>query len=213
MILEFIQTDRQPNPLFQGKINGRIVVTGKGSTHFNDGFIDFEGYRYEVSSKLHKEKFSGKTATQVSDILKNGEKVGFVYPDLVAKKKVWFLSFGYDYFNFVLEGKKYTVYEVGLGQDQHYICVYSENETVAIIHKKDIKHNYCDEYIIYTIDKTIMLDMCILALYFDCIRYPNHGEFMGESYVDDSFLTTQKELNEMYDSSFIEMVKKLEKID
>ncbi len=212
MILEFNQIDRQPNPLFEGKIKGQIVVTGKGTTHFNDGFIDYNGSRYEISSKLHREKFADKTATQVSDILKDGKRVGFIYPDLVAMKKVLFLSFGYDYFNFIFNGNKYTVYEVGLGQNQHYICVYSGNETVAIIHKEDKKHNYCDKYVVYALNETLLLDLSILTLYFDCIRYPNHGEFTGESYVDDSFLTTQKELNEKYDPSFIPCVKRMDGI-
>lgn len=212
MILEFNQIDRQPNPLFEGKIKGQIVVTGKGTTHFNDGFIDYNGSRYEISSKLHREKFADKMATQVSDILKDGKRVGFIYPDLVAMKKVLFLSFGYDYFNFIFNGNKYTVYEVGLGQNQHYICVYSGNETVAIIHKEDKKHNYCDKYVIYALNETLLLDLSILTLYFDCIRYPNHGEFTGESYVDDSFLTTQKELNEKYDPSFIPCVKRMDGI-
>ena len=167
---------------------------------------------YEISSKLHREKFADKTATQVSDILKDGKRVGFIYPDLVAMKKVLFLSFGYDYFNFIFNGNKYTVYEVGLGQNQHYICVYSGNETVAIIHKEDKKHNYCDKYVIYALNETLLLDLSILTLYFDCIRYPNHGEFTGESYVDDSFLTTQKELNEKYDPSFIPCVKRMDGI-
>lgn len=212
MILEFNQIDRQPNPLFEGKIKGQIVVTGKETTHFNDGFIDYNGSRYEISSKLHREKLADKTATQVSDILKDGKRVGFIYPDLVAMKKVLFLSFGYDYFNFIFNGNKYTVYEVGLGQNQHYICVYSGNETVAIIHKEDKKHNYCDKYVVYALNETLLLDLSILTLYFDCIRYPNHGEFTGESYVDDSFLTTQKELNEKYDPSFIPCVKRMDGI-
>ena len=210
MILEFNQIDRQPNPLFEGKIKGQVVVTGKGTTHSNDGFIDYNGSRYEISSKLHREKLADKTATQVSDILKDGNRVGYIHPDLVAKKKVLFLSFGYEYFNFNFNGNVYTVYEIGLGQDQHYICVYSGNETVAIIHKEDMKHNYCDKCVIYALDDALLLDLSILTLYFDCIRYPDHGEFTGESYVDDSFLTTQKELNEKYDSTFIAKVKALE---
>lgn len=210
MILEFNQIDRQPNPLFEGKIKGQVVVTGKGSTRSNDGFIDFDGNRYEISSKLHREKIADKTATQVSDILKDGNRVGFIYPDLVAKKKVLFLSFGYEYFNFNFNDNEYAVYEIGLGQNQHYICVYSGDETVAIVHKEDMRHNYCDKYIIYALNEALLLDLSVLTLYFDCIRYPDHGEFTGESYVDDSFLTTQKELNEKYDATFIAKVKKLE---
>lgn len=212
MILEFNQIDRQPNPLFEGKIKDQIVVTGKGTTRSNDGFVVFNGSRYEISSNLHREKLAEKTATQVSDILKDSKRVGFIYPDLVAKKKVLFLSFGYDYFNYIFEGKEYTVYEVGLGQNQHYICVYSKNETVAIIHKEDKKHNYCDKYIIYALDEAILLDLSILTLYFDCIRYPDHGEFTGESYIDDSFFTTQNELREKYDPEFISRIKAMDGI-
>ena len=212
MILEFNQIDRQPNPLFEGKINGRVVVTGKGTTRSNEGFIDFNENRYEISSNLHREKLAEKTATQVSDILKDGKRVGYIYPDLVATKKLLFLSFGYDYFNFIFNDKEYVVYEVGLGQNQHYICVYSGHETVAIIHKEDKKHNYCDKYVIYALDEAMLLELSILTLYFDCIRYPDHGEFTGESYVDDSFLTTQKELNNKYDPEFIPMIKEMDGI-
>ena len=54
--------------------------------------------------------------------------------------------------------------------------------------------------------------MSVLILYFDCIRYPNHGEIVDEFQGNDSFLTTQKELNEKFDPSFITRVQDLEKI-
>ena len=65
---------------------------------------------------------------------------------------------------------------------------------------------------IYALDEAMLLDLSILTLYFDCIRYPDHGEFTGESYVDDSFLTTQKELNNKYDPEFIPMIKEMDGI-
>lgn len=213
MILEFNQIGRQPNPFFEGKINGQVVITGKGATRLNNGFIfiDFAGNKYQISNILHREKFAEKTATQVLDILKNGKRVGYIYPDLVATKKVLFLSFGYEYFKFSFDEKEYEIYEVGLGKNQHYFCVYSKDKTVAIIHKEDVKHNYCDKYVIYALDDTLLLATSILTLYFDCISYPDFGYNLGESRVDDSTFTLQKELRDKYDADFIERVKKAEK--
>lgn len=208
MILEFNQIDRQPNPLFEGRIGHEVVISGKGATQSNIGYVVYQNKKIEISGQPHREKFDGKTATQVTDLLCEGKRVGYIYPDLVEKKKILFLSFGYDYFNYHFAGTDYTVYEVGLGANQHYICVYKGNETIAIIKKEDIKINYCDKYTIYTLDQGELLSMAVLTLYFDCIRYPDHGEIMDESYIDDSFLTTQKELNDKYDPLFIEKVKK-----
>lgn len=39
MILEFTQIGRQPNSFFEGKVNGKVVITGKGTTRLNNGFI------------------------------------------------------------------------------------------------------------------------------------------------------------------------------
>lgn len=56
MILEFNQIGRQPNPFFEGKINGQVVITGKGATRLNNGFIfiDFAGNEYQISNILQK---------------------------------------------------------------------------------------------------------------------------------------------------------------
>lgn len=212
MILEFNQIGRQPNPLFEGKIGEKIVISGKGSTQSNEGYVLYNGQRIDIKSTPHREKINGKTATQVTDFVCSGERIGYVYPDLVEKKKILFISFGYDYFVFHFEGQDYTVYEVGLGANQHFICVYCDNATVAIIQKEDIKINFCDKYTIYALDTSVLVPMSVLTLYFDCIRYPDHGEIMDETRSDDSFLTTQKELNEKYDPTFISRVKRLDGI-
>lgn len=211
MILEFNQIGRQPNPIFEGKIGDEVVIAGKGATQSNDAYISFGSDKIDISSNPHREKIDGKMATQVVDLLSDGNRIGYVYPDLVEQKKILFLSFGYDYFVFNFNGVDYNAFEVGLGEDKHFICVYNGEETVAIIKKHDEKINYCDKYTIYSIDDTLMLPMSVLAMYFDCIRYPDHGEIVDEFQGDDSFLTTQKELNAKYDPTFIAKVEALNK--
>ena len=212
MILKFNQVGRQPNPIFEGKIGEQIVITGKGSTQSNDGYVLYNGQRIDIKSTPHRERLNGKIATQVTDFMRAGERIGYFYPGIIEKKKILFLSFGYDCDIFHFEGRDYTVFEVGLGKDQHYICVYRNDSTVAIIKKEDIKINYCDKYTIYALDSSELLPMAVLTLYLDCTRYPDHGEIMDETQSDDSFLTIQKELNQKYDPTFIPKVKRLDGI-
>lgn len=210
MILKFNQIDRQPNPLFEGKIGEQVVISAMGSTRSTNGYVFYDGRRIDISSTPHREKINGKVATQVTDILSSGKRLGYIYPDLVEQRKILFFSFGYDFFVFHFDNENYTVYEVGLGKNQHYICVYKNNITIAIIQKDDIKVDFCDKYTIYAMDSSEMLALSVLTLYFDCVRYPDHGEIMGGSRIDDSFLTIQKELNKKYDPSFISKVKAID---
>ncbi|MBR3919773.1 MAG: hypothetical protein IKJ59_13745 [Clostridia bacterium] len=210
MILTFVQKERQPTPKFEGKIKDVVVITGKGSSHASNGYLEYKGDKVEIVSNPHREKMNGKAVTQVVDIVQRSERVGYIYPDIVEQKRFLFLSFGYDYFVFNFKGKTYNAYEVGLGANEHYICVYKDNSIVAIIKKEDKKTNFCDQYIVYALGEENLLMLALLTLYFDCIRYPDHGEIMYESYRDDSFLTTQKELVDKYDASFIDRVKAME---
>lgn len=50
-----------------------------------------------------------------------------------------------------------------------------------------------------------------MTLYLDCVLYPDIGDNMGESRVDDSTFTLQKQLRDKYDAEFIDRVKKAEK--
>ena len=98
-----------------------------------------------------------------------------------------------------------------MGPEKHYVCVYnSSDQLISIIHKHDMVRNYKDSYTIYLLEKTYAEIAMLVALYFDCVRYPDHGEITGADRTDDSFLTVQKELNDKFDPLFIEKVKSLE---
>lgn len=121
-----------------------------------------------------------------------------------------FISIGYDYFVVDLYDNQYFAYEVGLGEDQHYICIYEKNELVSIIHKNDRIINFKDTYTIYCKDEKLLTMLCIFNLYFDVINYPDHGEIMGEHIESGGFVTINEELNSKFEPTFIEEVKKLE---
>ena len=209
MIVEFNQIERQPNPLFEGCINGNVVITGKGKTQNSKAIVNVSGKAFELSDILHKETVDNIKVTQVTDIFSEGYKVGYIYPNIVVQKKFLCFSWGYDFFEMHLNDKRYQIYEVGLGPEQHYICIYENGVIISIIHKKDVKINFRDNYTFYIEHNEDLIAVCIIALYFDCIRYPDHGEIVGGKIGDDSFLTLQKELNDKYDPTFIPRIQSL----
>lgn len=210
MIVQFNQIERQPNPIFVGNILGKDILSGRGSTRKDDAYILYNNQKIIISSQIHKEQINGKTVTQVTDFIINGLRIGYVYPSLIPKKKILFFSIGYGYFEYCFNNQIYQIYEVGLGDDQHYFCVYQNNTTVAIIHKKDMVVNFKDMYTIYALDEVDIVAMCTLTLYFDCIMSPDFNEY-GYSRVNEACITTQKELNEKYDDTFIAKIIEKEK--
>ncbi len=208
MILKFNQTGRQPNPTFSLTLAGKELANGIGATMSNSANITINGSTYEISDNIHRDKDkNGKTITQVKDIIKEGEIIGRIYPDIVPQKKILFISVGYDYFVIDLYNKQYFAYEVGLGQNQHYICIYEQDKIIAIIHKDDNVVNFKDQYTMYFKDKELLTMLSIFNLYFDCINSPDHGEISGEHTETGGFVTINKELNSKYDPNFIEEIK------
>ncbi len=211
MIIEFNQIGLQPNPDFEGRLNNTVIITGRGSTRKHQAFLKIHDDIYKLSNSIHREKINGKTATQITDIFMNNQKIGCIYPDVVPQKKFLIFSFGYGFFEFQFKDKHYQFYEVALGADKHYICIYENNKTIAIIYKTDLRITFRDKYILYIEDETNLEAVSIAALYFDCIMYPDYTEIGGEVVKDnDVCLTVQKELIDKYDESFIKKVKKMD---
>lgn len=210
MIIEFNQTARQPNPTFVGTINGNNFLCAKGSTSGEEGYILYGNQKITISD-IHREEINGKKSNQVTDFILNGYRLGYIYPDVVPQKKIWIFSIGYDYFEFCFNNQNYKVFEVGLGDDQHYFCVYQGDVTIAIIHQKDLKIDFKDMYTIYALDNIDAVAMCALTLYFDSILEPDYNEYSGHSQIDEAHITTQKELIAKYDSTFIPRIIEAEK--
>lgn len=209
MILEFDQIGRQPNPTYEAKMNGQMILRGCGHTRKEDAFLEYEDRRIVVTSELRKETINGKKVTQLAEVLEGGRRIGYIYPDLVEKKKILFFSVGYSYFEFNFNGMSFQTYEIGLGAEQHYFCVHHNGQTVAIIHKNDRKVHYQDRYVIYALSDDMLLPMSVLLLYLDCTLYPDAGETMGGQYMNEEYISTDADLNAKFDPGFIPRVKAL----
>jgi hypothetical protein len=213
MIVSFKQTGRQPHPTFSASILTNQIASAIGRTQSNQPSIQIGDHNYFLSDSLHRDKNAkGEIITQVTDISLGNAVVGRIYPELEAKKKVLFFSFGIEYFVIELSGEQLKAYEIGLGAGQHYVCIYRADKLVAIIHKDDQVINFRDTYTIYFEDESLTEILCVFNLYFDCTRYPDHGEIAGQHEEDGGYLTTQAELNAKYDPSFIPRIKALDGI-
>lgn len=212
MILQYNQTRRQPHPEYEVLCKGRIIATGRGLVDDENPTIDIHGEEYSIpldSSRKGMDDF-GSPVPNVYDVVKSNQKVGTIYEGLITQKKILFVKIGYSYICLKLLGKTYYGYEIGFGEDQHYVCIKQGDVTIGIIHKTDIVVNYLDTYTIY-LEKEEDLDVCILfAMYFENARYADLYEIMDSSTEDTSCLTIQKELNAHFDPTFIPRIKELE---
>ena len=144
------------------------------------------------------------------EIQRDGLNVGKINQDIVVTKKILFLKTGFDYFKFSFDEIEYSVFESGLGSNQHYFCLYSGNDTVGIIHKDDFVRNYCDTYTLYTIDKAIMKALCVFAMYLEATFYVDRTAGIGNSEECISHYSAQAELREKYDPTFIPRIKQMD---
>ena len=203
MIVSFNQTHRQPDPTFMGTINGTPIIYGRGRAPGAEAYIICNGRRTDVLYNLHREVINGETAPQVCDMVQNGYRIGYIYPKVVPKKKFLCFSIGYGYYQFMFNNKSYKVYEVGLGDDQHYYCVYHNDVTVAIIHKLDLTIDYLDRYTIFAEYPADMEALCALTMYIDVAEYSDYNEYTGHLRENEATITTDPDLNKMYDPTFI----------
>ncbi len=186
-------------------------MTAQGPTRGDCGVVCCGNRKISISSNIHREKIGNQTVTQITDVFEDQKRIGYIYPDVAAQKKILCIKVGFEYFNFFFEGQLYKIYEIGLGENQHYFCIYHNEQTIAIICKEDLIKGKCDSYTIYALEDSFEVLLSVVTLYFDSICYPDHGERMGNTIEDDVCVTTSRELNAKFDPSFIPKVLEKER--
>lgn len=216
MIIRCIQTMRQPDPEYSF-FNGNLEI-GKalGKTPRIPPMIIVNGKQYELSQDFYNGlNDHGQIATEITDIFQIDRKVGQFYSQVEGTSSKSFLGFslgyGYTAIEFAPTQHRLRAYDVGLkGKDQHYICIYRDQQTVAIIHKDQKVKNYKDTYTLYFEEHDLLDILCIFTVHFDCWRYPDYGKVIGSRTGKQHFVTPTKELQSKYDPSFIPRILKLE---
>jgi len=211
MIVKFNQIERQPHPKYEFTYNGKTIATAKGLVAEECPTIDINGVEYRIPLESYKGKDDfGNSVPHIYNIMKTGNNIGIIYQGLVTQKKVLFLQFGYGYYCLKLSNQTYYGYEIGFGEDEHYLCIKQNEKTISIVHKTDKVINYLDTYTMYLEKEEDLIVGMLFAMYFENTNYANLGEVTDNGTEDTSCLTVQKALNAHYDSTFIPRIKGLE---
>lgn len=121
------------------------------------------------------------------------------------KKVPGFLQ-SYNYYEFVLEDEVYYGYEVGFGKKGLYLCIYKDEELIAIVQKNLKVVNYKDSYVAYLEDEKYMSIVVPFSIYYDVTAYGDVMEWSTLSVKEKRVNTTSKELCSKYDADFIKRV-------
>ena len=139
-------------------------------------------------------------------ISEHNKPVGGLYTAEVCQKKILFVSVGYDYYKIQFYDREYQLYEIGLGTDRHYLCLYEDGQTVAIVHKPTEVKSHLDTYMVYLENVKYRHIACIAALFIDGLEYSSNDE-IADSAIKEEYLSFNKELNSKFDAAFLERVK------
>lgn len=124
------------------------------------------------------------------------------------KKVKGFLQ-SYSYRVFTKKDHSYFLYEVGFGNKGLYLCIYEDDELIAIAEKELTVINYKDIYTVYALSLSNLSDIMALIMHYDVTAYGDIMEISLLSVRKKKVNTVQKELISKFDPDFITKVKEL----
>lgn len=203
MILRVEQISRLPKRKHIIKnLNGKVLYNASVPKVF-EGTIEIDDVNYKIiTDEISK-----------TIIYKEREKCGEINQKVEVTKKILFLPIGYEFNEISYDGKKYQMYESGLGANQHYFSIYEDKNTIAIIHKDDRVINYLNTYTVYAETDTATKLALICVMFLESTAFCDRTGGLGNGVVDSPYYTAQKALRERYDPTFIPQIKKAAGID
>lgn len=147
-----------------------------------------------------------RTDNTGSLIMKNDAEYGIIAQKFKETKKIGPIKFGYGYFEIFVNQKTFCLYEIGLGRDQHYFVVHSDEKVVAIIRKRDFTADYLNAYILFSVESDAMCVAVLMTMFLESTAFFDIVEEFEHSNQRNIYHTTQKELMCKYDSDFIPKV-------
>lgn len=109
---------------------------------------------------------------------------------------------GIYYWTFEHLGEKFLAYEVGFGRKGIYLCIWDENQLVAVVSKDVHTKRFESKYTIYAEDTISPELLSICSLYWDLTRY--YPTTSSEEF--HTLNTWQKELKNKFDPNFIKKI-------
>jgi hypothetical protein len=117
----------------------------------------------------------------------------------IKQSSFWF---GYLYYEVMLNGGIYTVYEVGRGKEGLFLTIFQNKMQVAQIEKDILVKDYKDTYTIYLNRDTDMTPIILFNVLYDAIRWGNRGKYGYKSTKYNYVYTKNKFVNGTYNPNF-----------
>jgi len=147
----------------------------------------------DLVTSLRKMSSSGE---RVVDYYTIKDCMGNACGAIFRKRTKGFL--GYYFFEMQLNNSVFLIYEVGLGKQGIKLPVYHQNQQVALIEKGTQTNNNLDSYSLCAIDAKTAQLMSLFCVYYDFMRFGNHGEVSVNSKQVTYVYTSNKKLKEKY---------------
>lgn len=210
MILNIEQKAFGPEPQFTIKNAATNVQTAecRSMNGIQTAIAFTDGTAYTISFEPVLVERDGQKNELVYVLSQNDREIGGIDTAEVCQKKILFVSVGYDYFKITFRDMEFQLYELGLGSNEHYLCLYEGDSTVAIVHKPMEVKSHLDTYTVYLEYEQYRDIACIAALFIDGLEYSNNNE-IADSRMKEEYLSFNKALNAKFDAAFLERVKQL----
>ena len=197
MILNIKQTQFGAEPEFEieDTATGETLAKCTSLNHISTEIVFAGQNAYTLSFEPVLQEREGEKNELMYSILEHNRPVGGLYTAEVCQKKILFVSVGYDYYKIQFYDREYQLYEIGLGPDRHYLCLY----------QAEVK-SHLDIYTVYLENAQYRDIACIAALFIDGLEYSSNDE-IADSAIKEEYLSFNKELNSKFDAAFLERVR------
>ncbi len=127
----------------------------------------------------------------------------------VTKKTGRFFG-GYQYYQIGYQGVPYEMFAVGLGTQGLYICLYQAGKLVSMAEKQLTVVDYQDVYHLYLSSEEFFPVFATSLMYYDVISFGDFMEITTHSRKTRVPITTNQELRNKYDPTFIPRIIDME---
>ncbi len=209
MIAKIYQIGRGINPRWTASKDGTCICSVESTVSNSETHIKFE-HLSGTRRELYFSAVKGTYGTSLKDrfsyhILKGKDLVGYMRG---ATKGRWFK--GYLYYEINYHGEHYQAYEVGMGRNGLYLCIYKNDSLVAMVSKALIVENDMDSYKLYTDHEEYLEMLIMITVYYDALNYESTYDYSMASRALELKYTRNKELLEKYDPQYIQKISNME---
>lgn len=106
------------------------------------------------------------------------------------------------YYHLELNGREWSLYEVGLGKEGIKLPVWEGERQAALLEKDAVVRDNLDRYQLYAASERDLLPAVLLGLFYDCKQFEDRGERVVQGKSVTYLYTFSRATRERYDPAF-----------